>query len=571
MLFHISRRTLIKAGAALPAGWFFTGPASSSHASPAKGLKADVIIAGGGVGGCAAALSACRLEKKVVLIEPTAWIGGQLTSQAVPPDENPWIETFGGTASYRNFRTRVRDYYRRNYPLTAEAHALAELNPGNGSVSRLCHEPRVALAVLQEMLAPYMSNGLLAILLHHRPLKAETNGNRIQSLLVRNELTGNEMTLEAPFFLDATEMGDLLPLAGVEYVTGTESKKETGELHAPEQADPQNMQAFTACFAMEYREGEDHTLDRPAEYDFWRSYIPTLDPPWAGPLLSLTTTHPITLEKRPMQFDPTVEKTDGPNLWRYRRIIDRKNYAQPSRFADVSLVNWPQNDYWLGNLYEVPEEEAHSHLQRAKQLSLSLLYWLQTEAPRRDGGTGWKGLRLRGDLVGTEDGLAMHPYIRESRRIRAEYTVLEQYVGKQARAECFGVSQEGISAEVFNDSAGIGYYRIDLHPGSGGKNYIDVESLPFQIPLGALIPIRVENLLPAAKNLGVTHITNGCYRLHPVEWNIGESAGALAAWCLQHNWTPREVRNDPSRLAQFQSYLKDTGIPLEWPPEARVR
>ncbi len=72
MLFHISRRTLIKAGAALPAGWFFTGPASSSHASPAKGLKADVIIAGGGVGGCAAALSACRLEKKVVLIEPTA-------------------------------------------------------------------------------------------------------------------------------------------------------------------------------------------------------------------------------------------------------------------------------------------------------------------------------------------------------------------------------------------------------------------------------------------------------------------------------------------------------------------
>ncbi|MCE7909660.1 MAG: FAD-dependent oxidoreductase, partial [Candidatus Omnitrophica bacterium COP1] len=111
----------------------------------------------------------------------------------------------------------------------------------------------------------------------------------------------------------------------------------------------------------------------------------------------------------------------------------------------------------------------------------------------------------------------------------------------------------------------------DLHPGSGGKNYIDVESLPFQIPLGALIPIRVENLLPTAKNLGVTHITNGCYRLHPVEWNIGESAGALAAWCLQHNWTPREVRNDPSRLAQFQSYLKDTGIPLEWPPEARVR
>jgi hypothetical protein len=45
--------------------------------------------------------------------------------------------------------------------------------------------------------------------------------------------------------------------------------------------------------------------------------------------------------------------------------------------------------------------------------------------------------------------------------------------------------------------------------------------------LGALIPIRMENLLPAAKNIGTTHITNGCYRMHPVEWNIGEAAGAL--------------------------------------------
>src|SRR5439155_18948690 len=84
--------------------------------------------------------------------------------------------------------------------------------------------------------------------------------------------------------------------------------------------------------------------------------------------------------------------------------------------------------------------------------------------------------------------------------------------------------------ESFSDSVGVGSYRIDLHPSSGGDNYLDVSSLPFQIPLGALIPRRVENLLPACKNLGVTHITNGCYRLHPVEWNIGEAAGALAAF-----------------------------------------
>ena len=91
-----------------------------------------------------------------------------------------------------------------------------------------------------------------------------------------------------------------------------------------------------------------------------------------------------------------------------------------------------------------------------------------------------------------------------------------------------------MSAETFPDSVGVGSYRIDLHPSTGGDNYIDISSLPFQIPLGALIPRRVENLLPACKNLGTTHITNGCFRLHPVEWGIGEAAGALAAFCLEH-------------------------------------
>ncbi len=212
----------------------------------------------------------------------------------------------------------------------------------------------------------------------------------------------------------------------------------------------------------------------------------------------------------------------------------------------------------------------------AKQLSLSLLYWMQTEAPRADGKTGWPGLRLCPALMGTEDGLAKYPYIRESRRIRAEFTVLEQHVGKQMRTEQFvkprqTVGRTGrVAAEQFADSVGIGYYRIDLHPSSSGDNYIDIESLPFQIPLGALIPRRVENLLPACKNLGVTHITNGCYRLHPVEWNIGESAGALAAFCIERKTVPRRVRNTAALLADYQRSLERQGVRLTWPDEAKA-
>jgi len=536
----------------------------SSRRVPAKELRADVVIIGGGLGGCAAALAAARNGLRVILTEETDWIGGQLTAQAVPPDENQWIETHGGTQSYRELRTRVRDYYRRNFALTETARSNPRLNPGNGGVSKLCHEPRVALAVLNEMLAPFVAGNRVEILLEHRARAATVNGDRVETVEVRSLRSGNSITLHAPWFVDATETGDLLPLTKTEYVTGAEAQKETGEPHAKPVAQPRNMQAFTCCFAMEYVPGEDYTIEPPRDWKFWRDYLPKLTPAWPGRLLDLVYSNPVTLEPRNYGFNP--EKATG--LFHYRRIVDRSNFVPGTYAGDVSLVNWPQNDYLLGNPFECSAKLAAKHIASAKQLSLSLLYWLQTGAPRPDGGTGWKGLRLRSDIVGTEDGLAKYPYIRESRRIRAEFTVCEQHVGTDARAKLLGVPSKEVRAEEFADSVGIGSYRIDLHPSTGGDNYIDVASVPFQIPLGALLPRRVENLLPACKNIGTTHITNGCYRLHPVEWNIGESVGALLAFCSANKSEPREVRSKAGLLKDFQNQLTNQGVPLAWPSES---
>ncbi|NOS68846.1 MAG: FAD-dependent oxidoreductase [Verrucomicrobia bacterium] len=527
----------------------------------AKELSADLVIIGGGLGGCAAALAAVRNGLHVIMTEETDWIGGQLTAQAVPPDENQWIETHGGTRSYQELRTRIRDYYRRNLPLTDAARANALLNPGNGGVSRLCHEPRVALAVLHEMLAPFVASGRVRILLRHVAVSAVTDGDKVRTVRVRSLESGSELNLVASFFADATETGELLPLTKTEYVTGAESQKETGEPHAKAGAQPQNMQAFTCCFAMDYLHGEDHTIEKPREWQFWRDYVPAIKPVWPGRLLDLVYSNPITLEPRNNGFNP--EKATG--LFHYRRILDRNNFIAGTYAGDVSLVNWPQNDYLPGNPFECAPEVAAKHIASAKQLSLSLLYWLQTKAPRPDGGEGWRGLRLRPDITGTEDGLAKYPYIRESRRIRAEFTVCEQHAGTDARAKLLGKPKEEVSAENYSDSVGIGSYRIDLHPSTGGDNYIDIASLPFQIPLGALLPKRVENLLPTCKNIGTTHITNGCYRLHPVEWNIGEAVGALAAFCVTKKRAPREVRAKAEMLKEFQGQLADQGVRLGWP------
>jgi hypothetical protein len=80
-----------------------------------------------------------------------------------------------------------------------------------------------------------------------------------------------------------------------------------------------------------------------------------------------------------------------------------------------------------------------------------------------------------------------------------------------------------------------------------------------------MLPVRVENLLPGGKNLGVTHITNGAFRVHPVEWNVGEAAGVLAAFCLDRGVEPRAVRNRPELLAELQALSRAQGIELSWP------
>lgn len=540
------------------------GLAHTANNTYIQEVATDIVIAGGGLGGCAAALAALRNGRRVILTEETDWVGGQLTQQGVPPDEHQWIETHGATQLYRDFRTAVRQYYFRHYPVTDAARSQPHFNPGDGAVSRLCHEPRVALAVLHHMLAPYQSSRQLIVLTEHKITKADVDGDRVRALTAYDLRSDRERVLTAPYFVDATELGDLLPLTGTEYVTGTESRADTGELHAPEKANPRNQQAFTMCLAMDYVPGTENFIEKPQEYDFWKNFVPDLTPAWPGKLLSLTYTHPSTLQPKTLGFHPEgVSTGEALNLWNYRRVIHQRNFTPGAYAGDISGINWPQNDYFLGNLVDVSAEEFGRHVARSKQLSLSLFYWLQTEAPRPDGGQGWPGLRLRGDILGTENGLAKYPYIREARRIQPVFRVLEEHVGKENRA-LVAESNTNIAAS-FYDSVGIGYYHIDLHPSSGGDNYIDFASLPFQIPLGALLPQRMTNLLPANKNIGTTHITNGCYRLHPVEWSIGEAVGMLAAFALDKRTTPHAVREKTALLAEFQQKVRSQGIETRWP------
>lgn len=528
-------------------------------------MRTEVLILGGGTSAVAAAIALAEMDVSCIIVEETDWVGGQLTSQAVPSDEHIWIEQFGSTRRYREFRKRLRSYYKTNYRLTAESLADPYLNPGAGYVSPICAEPRVIHDVLNSFLAPHRGNEKIKILLNHVLVDAESHNGNVKSVRIKNLLNGNISELTATIYIDATELGDLLPAAGIDYVTGFESRNDTGEPSAPLEAQPDNMQAFSSCFAISYDPNSEHVIDKPKNYEKWRSFkMPFFDEPW----ISWNSVDPRTLGPLNFSFNPLDNKNplsvranqkDNPgsaNLWTFRRIFAAHHHENPDKYTDISLVNWPQLDYIERSIVDVSPEDKSLAIAGAKEQSLSLLYWMQTEAPRPDGKVGWPGLKLRKDVVDTADGLAKHVYVRESRRIKALYTVVEQDVSYAVRGDS--------GAKKFVDSVGVGHYRIDLHPSTAGDNYIDVASCPYQIPVGSLIPRSSENVIAAAKNIGVTHITNGCFRLHPTEWNIGESAGVLAALSVRRATTPHAFAQG-ERLNELQAQLSNQGVELDWP------
>ena len=566
---RLDRRSFLKsslavgAAASAPAGFLRAAEATAS--GRARELTAEVLVVGGSIGGVAAALAAARLGRTVLLTEENVWIGGQATAQGIPLDEHPWAEDYGRTQSYAEFRSRARDYYRRNFPLSDAARTDPKLNPGAGWVSKLCIEPRVALAVVHEMLAPHLAAGRVQIFTRHRPIAAHTAGDRVRAVTLRDEITGHERTFSAPYIIDGTELGDLLELAKVEHVIGAESQRETGEPLASETADPRDQMVFTHVFALEHLSGEEHVIAKPRDYERWRNARDSRGgdkPKFSIPDLFGEKHDHFGRAVKPGQYRTST--------WNFRRMLCQGNFAPGAFRSDVTVAIWHANEYNGGVLCGVSPEEQRKHLDAARQLSLSTIYWLQTEAPNpATGGNGFPGLRPRGDFFGTEDGLAQSPYIRESRRIRAEFTVLEQHFRTDSPGNQTGPQR-------YSDTVGLSGYRIDIHkpvaPGKAaitevvhGKHWLQ------QIPLGALLPVRVENLLPACKNLGVTHVTNGAFRVHPTEWNIGEAAGALAAFCLARKRQPREVRARPTLLADFQRELVRLGVELEWRHMATAR
>lgn len=525
----------------------------TSEREPSEALLyCDVLIIGGGVGGVAAAEAAAKRGVSVILVEPTRFLGGQLTTQLVPvPDENRFIEEANGpsTASYRVLRERVRKHYEG---LTIPGR---EKNVGSCWVSRVSATPDIWITAIDERMYNVGLNAPLRIYRRHqlRNVGFRADG-KVSYADIVNLDTGKVSRIGTEFFLDATEDGNALHLAGLPTALGQEAKGEYNEPHAPDAAHPEWVQSFTYCFMVRWQTPEPHTIiTKPQEYDYFKS-------------LGEYTLDYVYSDARgivPYKVLTKAPNAAGP-FWTYRRLRATDSYrVRKSPEEDISLINWRGNDFHEESYIGKPLEEQVRILNRGAAFAQGFLHWLQTECPRDEGnevgypemqqvtGKEWYGL-------GT-DGLAIHPYVRESRRLKPKFMLTENHLlapPDNPKAEW---------GEVFPDSVGCALYAIDIHP-SKGEPPLLTAALPYHIPLGSFLTASGPvNVIPAAKNFGATRLALASARMHPTEWLIGEVAGSLAAFCRKRNIAdPGLVRETPDLLSAFQSDLKENGVTLYW-------
>ena len=523
----------------------------------------DVVIAGGSTAALAAAFSAAEEGANVALLEPTDWIGGQITSSGVPAIDEAWhkvrrTDSSDPHASEGELLLDVSAIARDPRNMTPFFRdALAEIGcPGNGWVSRYCFEPREFLDRFLEPrereLAPK-----LTVFRETVVKRVETEGRRITAIVaIQREpregvahagydrlpsqdladwysptdsprFTKTTLRFTAPVFVEATEWGEVLALADAPLLQGVEV--EDGSV-----------------------DGDD-TLGQSTTYGFVQKMHsePVDDHPEIEPVenLGLGAYH------------------DRPNawqlIWTYRRLRGEGREASP---GELSLQNWGYsidrseggNDYPFGYLFLSRKRTAAQRddwrggvdldvMAAAEKRALAWHDWFRHAAPD---GVSPDQITLEGEVLGSGHGLSKLPYIRDTRRsvgVGGFLLNFEDLIGE--------ITPEGLSRATgtpFKDTVALGAYAADIHPLVGYQYPPHVHenhpTLPFCLPLRSLTNDGYDNLLVAGKTMAQTFVANSATRLQPIEWSSGTAAGVVAADLAESGATTAQACEDYERL-----------------------
>lgn len=490
MNLHSSRRQFLAAVAVATAGSRATPGFSAEPASP------DVLVYGATPGGIAAALAAAKSGSSVLLIEPTARIGGLTTSGLSHTDFHS-LESLSG--AFLDFSQRVEAHYAKTYGKDSPQ----VKDSFHGSFA----EPKVNLLVFEQMLVEQKAITVRTRLtLASVAMRKGGELNRMESATFTGA-DGNPVTFTAKVFVDGSYEGDLMAKAGVPWRVGREGQSEYDESLAPAKADAQ-LQAYNFRFIATREAANRITPLAPPGYRR-EDFLPALVHLESGKINKLFA----------WGFEPGgAMKAHTPVLPNGKYDINDVSRGLVRLSLPGKNLGWPDGD---------AAARAKIFAEHLRD-NAGLLYFLQNDdavpAKFRAEAREWGWCK---DEFTDTGGLPPQLYVREARRM----------VGARIYTQRDSEHAPGDARAVLHrDAIAMGDYGNNCHGTAREGTRFDGKHTgefynavpPYQIPYGTLLPKEVANLLvPVA--CSASHVGFCALRLEPIWMSLGQAAGHAAA------------------------------------------
>ncbi len=510
----------------------------------------DVVVAGAGTGGWASAIQAARMGARVLLLEETDWIGGQMAAAGVTTmDEGGfWAKIPARERGlYREFHESMSLYYQtlEKDPFVAYYGYPHQIEGG--------YEPKAARAVLYGFIKEARQRGArLDLRLRSRVVAVKKTGETVTGASVEcvSDTDVERKEIGCKVLIDATEYGDVIPLTGARYRVGNGTN---------EKMDPKALV-------------QDHT---------WTAIVREY-PGGVPEHLKITTPPPGYEQGAALRYSNyqnhgwTIwggagKGIKGPRTWRtyfaWRGMADADGPLTGLRSSERHT----QCGFNGGNDYPVTAatiEDAGQRLRDEREgiyRTLGALYYFQQVL-----GVNWslaedegyataynrskmRGLGLREDLEALAIHLPQQSYVREARRIIGVSTLVAADLTRFEKAK--HVSTSVAMGDYFMDlDHGDTAHAVEPDLDSGEK---PKGGGPFQVPFEVFLPEKVDGFLPAEKNISQSRLANGATRLQPITMLTGQAAGTIAALAVKHGVSPRQLS-----ALQVQQVLLDSGCTL---------